>query len=59
MSYVLPPNNAIAVICSQDQPESLRKTLFDMDLELQQRDFTNTPEGAGPVRGLGIGRSRR
>lgn len=58
MSYVLPPNNAIGTICDQDQPESLRKALFDMDLELQLRDFRNTPEGSGPVRGWGGGRRR-
>jgi len=59
MSYVLPPNNAIRIICSQDQPEEVRRQLFEMDLELQRRDMNNTPEGGGPVRGWGQGRGRR
>lgn len=55
MSYVLPPNNNIRIIASQDQPEELRQQLFDTDIKLQLADYRNTPEGGGPVKGWGGG----
>jgi hypothetical protein len=58
MSYVLPPNNAIAAITDLNQPESVRRAIYETDLELQLADYNNTPEGSGPVRGWG-GRGHR
>lgn len=55
MSYVLPPNNAIGVITDLNQPEGIRRAIYETDLELQLADFNNTPEGSGPVRGVGRG----
>jgi hypothetical protein len=61
MSYVLPPNNAIAAICSQDRTDADRRPMFDRDMQLQLSDYSNTPGGAGPARGWGYrgGRRRR
>ncbi len=56
--YHMPPNNAIAAICSQNRTDADRRGLFDVDLQLQLADYTNTPGGGGPVRGVG-GRGRR
>lgn len=53
MSYVLPPNNAIAAICDQDRTDEQRRPLFELDLQLQLSDIRNTPGGVGPVRGWG------
>lgn len=53
MSYVLPPNNDIAKIANQDQPEQVRKDLFDTDLRLQLEDFRSVNERRGPVKGWG------
>lgn len=58
MSYHMPPNNAIAAICSQNRTDADRRELFDVDLQLQLADYTNTPAGVGPVRGWG-GRGHR
>lgn len=59
MSYVLPPNNAIAKLLSQDEPEDARRAIAETDLELQNRDINTMKEGNGPVRGWGTGRVRR
>lgn len=59
MSYVLPPNNAIAKLLDQNQPEDARRAISDVDLELQLRDFRTMKEGNGPVRGWGYGRRGR
>ena len=53
MSYVMPPNNNIAAICSQDRTDADRRGMFDVDLQLQLADFNNTPGGVGPLRGWG------
>lgn len=60
MSYVLPPNNAIAKLLDQDRPDSVRRAVFERDLELQLADHNNTPAGNGSIRGWGTrGRRRR
>jgi hypothetical protein len=59
MSYVLPPNNAIAKLLDQDQPEGVRRAVFERDLELQLADFNSTPSGNGSVRGWGTRGKRR
>lgn len=56
--YVLPPNNALAAITSLDQPESIRRGLYELDVQLQNANHNNTPGGAGAIRGWGAGRSR-
>lgn len=56
MSYVVPPNNAIAAICSQNRTDDQRRSQFETDLQLQLADHNNTPGGAGAVRGWGFGR---
>lgn len=53
----MPPNNAIAAICSQNRTDADRRGLFDVDLQLQLSDVNNTPAGGGPLRGWS-GRSR-
>ncbi len=59
MSYVLPPNNAIAKLLSQNEPEDARAAAAETDLELQLRDNNTMKEGNGPVRGWGGGSARR
>lgn len=59
MSYVLPPNNAIAKLLSQNETEDARRSISEVDLELQLRDQNTMKEGNGPVRGWGGGRARR
>lgn len=60
MSYIMPPNNNIAALCSQDRTDADRRELFEVDLRLQLADASNTPGGVGPLRGWGgRGRSRR
>ena len=59
MSYVLPPNNAIAKLLSQNEPEDARAAITQTDIELQLRDHNTMKEGNGPVRGWGYGRKRR
>lgn len=53
MSYVMPPNNAIAAISSLNAPESVRRGVFDLGLRYEMADLNNTPGGAGVVRGWG------
>lgn len=55
----MPPNNAIAALCSQNRTDEDRRSLFETDLELQNSDHNNTPEGAGAVRGWGGRTGRR
>lgn len=60
MSYVMPPNNNVKPICSQDRTDDERRSQFETDLQLQLADFNNTPEGSGAIRGWGTrGRTRR
>lgn len=58
MSYVLPPNNNIRILCDQNNVDAQRLA-YETDLKLQLADFDNTPGGGGPVRGWGTGRRRR
>lgn len=53
MSYVMPPNNNIKVLCSQDQPVELQRSVFLLGVAFELADYTNTPAGGGPVRGWG------
>lgn len=53
MSYVMPPNNAIAALCDPNQPESVRRSVFEAGLKYELADYSNTPGGAGVVRGWG------
>lgn len=53
MSYVMPPNNAIAALCSQNTPEGVRRSVFEAGLRFDLADFNNTPGGQGVVRGAG------
>lgn len=55
----MPPNNAIAALCSQDTPESVRRSVFEAGLRYELADYNNTPEGSGPVRGWGLRGARR
>lgn len=56
----MPPNNNIAAICDQNRTDADRRGLFELDLQLQLADFSNTPGGVGPLRGwAGRGRGRR
>lgn len=57
--YVMPPNNAIANLCSQDQPESVRRAVFEAGLRLELGDYSNTPDGQGVVKGWGTRGQRR
>lgn len=58
MSYVLPPNNALATITDPNGPESVRRGIFELGQRFELADYNNTPEGQGVVRGWG-GRRRR
>lgn len=53
MSYVLPPNNDIKKLADQDQPDAVRKDLFDTDLRLELEDFRSVNGSRGPVKGWG------
>lgn len=60
MSYVMPPNNAIAAIASQNLPQSIQRSVFELGVRFELADFNNTPAGGGPVRGWGrLSRGRR
>lgn len=59
MSYVMPPNNNIAALCSQNRTDDERRPLFETDLELQLADHNNTPGGYGAIRGWGTRGHRR
>lgn len=53
MSYVMPPNNAIAAIASPNLPVEQQKAIFDLGVKHELRDISNTPEGSGVVPGWG------
>jgi hypothetical protein len=58
MSYVLPPNNNIRILCDQNNVDAQRRA-FETDLALQLQDQNNTPGGGGPIRGWGTRGGRR
>lgn len=53
--YVLPPNNAIQAITDLNRLDDYRRTLHDLDIELQQQTIDTVSEQRGPVRGDGAG----
>lgn len=59
MPYVMPPNNAIRILCDQNSPDEPRRLLFEQGIQIELDDMRNTPGGGGPVRGWGAGRGRR
>ena len=59
MSYVMPPNNNIRAIASQNLPVEQQKAIFDLGIRFELADINNTPSGQGVVRGWGGRCSRR
>jgi hypothetical protein len=51
--YVLPPNNAVAAITDLNRNDDYRRTLVDLDIQLQTQDINTVSEQRGPIRGGG------
>lgn len=63
MSYHLPPNNAIATICSPSPPNGtldpvVRQEIYDIDTQLQTRSINNQNGGNGAIYGWGTRRTK-